>query len=95
MKLIKLAKFFAVSRKIQVGQKLRLRQDCLKRIGLIAKKLDKVKLKLFVPRKVEPRSIYSNSTWGQMIINPRGEPHDHCTRPLYGKNRKRSNFFNF
>ena len=71
MKLIKLAKFFAMSRKLQVGQKLRLRQDFLKRIGLIAKKLDKVKLRLFVPRKVEPRPIYSNSTWGQMLINPR------------------------
>ena len=67
MKLIKLAKVFAMSRKILVGQKLRLRQDFLKRIGLIAKKLDKVKLRLFVPREVEPRPIYSNSTWGQML----------------------------
>ena len=71
MKLMKLAKVFAMSRKILVGQKLRLRQDCLKRIELVEKELDKVKLKLFVPRKVEQRPIYSNSTWGQMLINPR------------------------
>ena len=40
-------------------------------VGLLALRIGQVKLKLFIPRRVEIRPTYRDSTWGRMLLNPR------------------------
>jgi hypothetical protein len=40
-------------------------------VALLASRISQVKLKLFIPRRVQIRPIYRDSTWDRMLLNPR------------------------
>jgi Plant transposon protein len=69
MKLLPLIKAVVSSNKLLAGGKLRAER--IFHADVLAKRLDKVKLKLFKSRKSEDRPLYHMSTWGQLLLSRR------------------------